>query len=289
VHIDLGSIDAAESITLLAKLLRMDERGHAQAQGLVAPLNVLPTNGSADVFVVISMSDLRIAALQGKAKQPANAAGLPYFLVVSVADGAPGSAIAVEVKRDLGREVVMETIGQAIVLGSPRTLERLKTKPPQARPEIAAALRALDGGAAHVLLVPPREARQLVELLWPKLSESLGGGPTKAFTQGVVWAGVGIDLPPAEPELRVVVQSTSSEAAETLEHELAALAKKLGVGAAVRDTVPNFNELWKRLAPRAEGDRLVATLNEKQASLSECAMLLGVLLRVANGGDVRPK
>ena len=57
----------------------------------------------------------------------------------------------------------------------------------------------------------------------------------------------------------------------------------------MHDTVPNCNDLWKRLETRAEGDRLVATLNEKQASLSECAMLLGVLLRVANGGDVRPK
>lgn len=286
VHIDLGSIDAAESITLMAKLFRMDDRSHAQAQGLVAPLGLLPDTGHADVFVVVSLSDLRIGELQ--AAKDAKPKGLPFFVVVSLAADAPGSAIAVEIKRGmLGRDpdAVAEPMGQAIVVGSRRTVERLKTRPAVARPEIAQAIRALDGAAAHLLLIPPPEARQLVELLWPRLPDSLGGGPTKAFTQGVVWAGIGIDLPPAEPELRVVVQSTNKEAAETLERELAALAKKLGNEAEVRDAVPNFDELWKRLAPQPEGDRLVATLNEKHASLAEYATLLKVLLRVASGGD----
>jgi hypothetical protein len=290
VHIDLGSIDAAESITLLAKLLRLDERGHAHAQGLVAPLGLLPDTGHADVFVVMSLSDLRVGELQGA--KDAKPKGLPFFVVVSLAADAPGSAIAVEIKRAmLGTDprAVAEPVGEAIVVGSPRTLERLRMRPAVNRPEIVQAVRALEGASAHLLLIPPPEARQLVELLWPRLPESLGGGPTKAFTQGVVWAGVGIDLPPAEPELRVVVQSTNQEAAETLEHELSAVAQKLGEQADMRDTVPKFHELWKRLAPRAEGDRLVVTLNEKQASLAEYATLLGVLLRVANAGDLRPK
>lgn len=286
VHVDLGGIDAVESITLLAKLFGLNERQHANLQGAIAPLGVLPTGGAADVFAVVSMSDLRLTEPQNKANggQPAKAPGLPFFLVISVADGAPGSAIAAELKRDLGPGVMMETIGQSIVLASERTLDRLKSRPAQPRPEIAAALRALDGGAAHFLLVPPREARQLVELMWPRLPESLGGGPTKAFTQGVVWAAVGIDLPPAEPELRVAVQSTSAEAAATLEREVAALAKKLGEEAEVREAVPDFDELWKRLAPRAEGDLLLATLNEQHASLAEYAKLLEVLLRTASGG-----
>lgn len=289
VHIDLGSIDAAESITLLARLLGMDERSHAQAQGLVAPLGLLPDTGHADVFVVVSLSDLRLGELPGA--QQAKPKGLPFFVVVSLAADAPGSAIAVEIKRGmLGADpsAVAEPMGEAIVVGSRRTVDRLKARPAVARPEIAQAIRSLDGAAAHLLLIPPPEARQLVELLWPRLPESLGGGPTKAFTQGVVWAGVGIDLPPAEPELRVVVQSTSTEAAATLERELAALAKKLGEGTEVREAVPNFDELWKRLAPHAEGDRLVATLNEKHASLAEYATLLKVLLRVASSGVEAP-
>jgi hypothetical protein len=281
VHIDLGGIDAVESIALLARLLRLNEQQRAQVQGAVAPLSVLPTHGSADVFVVVSMSDLVIADRQGNSGQPAKLAGLPCFLVVSVADGAPGRALAVELKRGLGRDAVMESIGQAIVLGSPQTLDRLKTRPPQARPEIAAALRAVDGGAAQVLLVPPREVRQLVELMWPRLPESLGGGLTKTFTRGLAWAAVGVDLPPAAPELRMVVQSESPESAQALAREISALAERLAEREIARQELPRFSELWQHLAPRVSGDRLEMTVNEKQTRLTECGTFLSLLLRMA--------
>lgn len=288
MHVDLGGIDSAESITLLAKLFGLNERGHARLQGEVAPLGLLPQRGSADVFVVMSLSDVKVQELQAAAKGGAPIAGLPMFIVISTADDAPARAIAVELKRGLPGNMDTETIGEAIVIGSAKTRERLKSKPAVERPEIAAALAALDGGSAHGLLIPPPEARQLVELVWPRLPDWLGGGPTRNWTQRVQWAAVGIDLPPAEPELRIVLQSPSDEAAKALEGELAAVAAKLSERSDVRDAAPKFNELWARLAPRAEGNRVTATLNEQGATLSEYSTMLAALLRVAQTGSDRP-
>ncbi len=174
-HLDLAAFEVVGAVDLLAEFLHLPPKERDRLQALVVPINVfadtLPEGARADVFVVVSISDL---------------ANLPVFVVMPRKTNPAAAAIAMEVRRSLSEqfhtEVVMEQVGDALVTASPRTIERLKTAKPVERPEIAAAFTAAGPGALHLLIVPSADARRAIELLYPKLPEALGGGPTSQLT-----------------------------------------------------------------------------------------------------------
>ncbi|HEX3725472.1 MAG TPA: hypothetical protein VHV08_04490, partial [Pirellulales bacterium] len=246
------------------------ERGHTQAD--LAPLDVfnssLAEGVSADVFVVIGMADL---------------SSLPFFFVLPV--DSPARALAGEIRRALADtqkiEVAAEQIGNAVIAGSRQTLERLKKAQPTNRPEIAAGFQATADHAAQVLFIPSPDMRRLIGVLMPTLPAIVGGGPTKSFTQSIVWAAVGLDLPPRAAAMHVVVQSTSPEAARLLDSEVAAMSTTIGQRAEVREQIPNFAELMARLAPQVSGDQLIIEISEDDGDMAEWSAILVPLLKAA--------
>jgi hypothetical protein len=305
-HFNLAAIDAQKTLTLLASLFRLPEQEHARLQVQFAPLGVLhgalPEGGSADVFVVVSIADIQLAQAGIGAKKPApngghpgddsKKASLPFFVVVSLERNSPASPIATEIRRALAAQhradVAMERVGNAIVTGSPRTIERLKKSQGTNRPEISAALEAAGEGAAHLLFVPSAEARFAAEALLPKLPPGLGGGATKTWTRGVVWTAVGLDLPPAEPAARIVVQSASNETALALARQLAEITKSLGQQPEIQSAFPKLDDIAKRLEPTVSDDRLVIDVNEGTATLEDLTSYLAAVLAGSRSGTPPP-
>ncbi len=205
-HVDLLAFDATETVDWLAELLDLPDQAHDGMLAQAVPINVirqtLPRDSSVDVYIVSSMSDF------GR---------LPFFLVMPLEGATPATAIAAEARRDLekgfDRRLQSERIGKALVTGSPETIERLKQNEAPERPEIAAAFAAAGAGAVQVAFVPSAELRKLAETLLPQLPEVLGGGETKVFTQGVHWVAASFDLPPEDPAIRLVVQSSDADGA----------------------------------------------------------------------------
>jgi hypothetical protein len=270
VHTDLMAFDAPQSIDWAAKVFGLPRQQRDQMQAEVAPINVvaqsIPKGSAIDLFVVTSLSDL---------------SRLPFFLVLPIDETTPANAIAVEVRRDLEkgwqRPVAIERIGQSLVTASPETIERLKKAPPAPRPELVAAFGAVGDAAVRVVFMPPVELRRLAEGIAPQLPKQLGGGPTKAFTEGAVWVAIGIDLPPRKVAARVVVQSTSAEAAANLQRELHRVLEAIAELPQIRDTIPNFGTLSKQLVPKAASDQSKLELTDEQ--VAAVAPILAPLLR----------
>ncbi|HEY2840248.1 MAG TPA: hypothetical protein VGJ26_13920 [Pirellulales bacterium] len=272
-HVDLNAFEPMKTIDWLTGILGLSPRDRDNIQSQAAPISVvtqgLPKGQSVSVYVVISLSDI------GR---------LPFFLVLPLDDHTPAIPIATEARRELekawNRKVASDRVGDALVVGSPETIERLKKAKPVARPEIDAALSAVDEGAVQIALIPSPDMRRLAEALLPEAPKQLGGGPTKTFTQGAVWAALSIDLPPHKVEARLVIQSVDAAAAVALDRRLATAIDAIAALPSVRDGAPNFAEVARRLVPKPDGDQLKIVLDEEEGDVTAGLKLLGPLLRV---------
>ena len=275
-HLDLAAFEVVGAVDLLAEFLHLPPKERDRLQALVVPINVfadtLPEGARADVFVVVSISDL---------------ANLPVFVVMPRKTNPAAAAIAMEVRRSLSEqfhtEVVMEQVGDALVTASPRTIERLKTAKPVERPEIAAAFTAAGPGALHLLIVPSADARRAIELLYPKLPEALGGGPTSQLTRNVEWLAAGIALVPGETRLRLTVQAAGEEQAAALAAGVSAVIAPLGQRPELGNAVPNAAEQARRLVPTAQGNQLSLELKLADDEMAHMGTILSPLLKTAQG------
>jgi Protein of unknown function (DUF1559) len=196
----------------------------------------------------------------------------PPFVVVPLAAGADGKAVA----REMGRsqffsQLRFEVRDQVVIGAGADTLGRLRTLEPVARPEVARALAAAGDTAAQALLLPPPDSRRVIDELLPALPPEVGGGPTAPLTHGLQWAALGVDLPP-KPAVRLVTQSPDPAAATALADALARVRKALGLKDG-REAGPEFGLLTALLSPKVEGDRLTAAPGGKEllAALSGMA------------------
>lgn len=275
VHVDLMAFDAAQAVDLLARLVHFSDRARDNLQAQFVPINVMiqaqPMGTTIDVFIVAGLADLT---------------RLPFFLVVPLDATTPANPIAMEARRELEKAwrqpLVSQQIGDALVIGSQETIDRLKKSQAVARKEIAAAFQTAGQSAMQVAFVPSPELRRLAESVLPQLPNQVGGGPTKAFTQGVVWAAVAVVLPPKKFAVRVVLQSTNADAAALLERELSKLFEAIGRLPQIQETIPKFDELSKRLLPKASGDQLQLELTEENNGLAALAAIIAPVLWVLN-------
>ena len=273
VHIDLMAFDVAKAVELLARLVQFPDRDRDNLQAQFVPINVvsqsLPVGTAIDVFMVAGLADL---------------ARLPFFLVMPLDATTPANAIALEARRAIEKNwrqpLTSQQIGDALITGSQGTIDRLKKSPAVARKEIAAAFQTAGPSAMQVAFVPSPELRRLAETLLPQLPKQVGGGSTKVFTQGVVWAAVSVDLPPNNLAVRVVLQSTNADTAASLERELSKLLETIGQLPQIQEAIPAFAELSKRLLPKANGDQLQLELTEENNGLSAMVSIIAPTLRV---------
>ena len=150
--LDLTAFDAGETIDWLAELVDMPDREHDKLRADAALVGVVtqtvPKDTPLDVFVVSSLADI---------------ARMPFFIVLPTGKGSPAAAIALEVRRDLEkawqRKLLSEQVGDALVIGTEETIERVRKGQHTERPDITAALRAASGGAARGICPVGRAAR----------------------------------------------------------------------------------------------------------------------------------
>jgi hypothetical protein len=153
------------------------------------------------------------------------------------------------------------------------TLDAARAQKPDPRPELAAAIGAAGDSAVQVLLLPPKYFPRVIEETLPELPPALGGGSSKVVTQGVLWAAAGIDL--SQPAIRLVVQSKDAAAAQALQEKLVAVMNLVLYHKNLRQFIPQPAQAVSLLTPKAEGDRLTLTLEDKNVGIQ---MLLALLI-----------
>ena len=92
---------------------------------------------------------------------------------------------------------------QAVVVGSLDIVSRLPDDVPASRPDISAAMAAIDDNVlVKAVVVPPFTLKLLANAAAPaNLPDWLGGGPTEPLIMGLTWLDFSIHSPPGESAL----------------------------------------------------------------------------------------
>jgi len=272
IHADLASFDAVETTDALAEFFHLEDDTRDFLQSEIAPITVvaqsLPPDAKFDMFFVVSFSDL---------------AKVPLFIVMPLEGGAPAAPVALEIRHGLsGRfrtEIISEEVHGALITGTPQTIHRLKRLPAAPRPEIAAAFEAVSDSELQVLIVPSPNARKAMELVYPTLPASLGGGPTRELTQKFEWLAVGLTLPPNDSGLRAVVQSTSEDAAKQLGESITKLVATLNKDTAL--DASHAAKLTDRIVPEIDGTRITIDVTAAVDEVADYGTLLAPLFTMS--------
>jgi Protein of unknown function (DUF1559) len=255
-HVDLTRVDVsaiAEKASEYAKLTEEEVAGPKKKVG--DWLAAWTKAGVRELYVVVSLADIP---------------GLPPLVVVPLEEGADAKSIGEALGRTKPfREYKFKKIGSALVGGAEKTLSRLKGLKPDIRPELAKGFAAAGDMTVQVVLLPTNENRRVAEEIMPKLPQELGGGPTTIVTKGVLWAAFGANVSP-KMSLQGTIQSQDAETAQKLRGLIAQFYKLLGdegpKGRTARQILPGFDKLAEQLTPKAEGDHLVLSLEEKDVA-----------------------
>ncbi len=261
-HVDLTKLQPAEAFDQLADLLKLSSHDREASASLARPwtetAKALSQAGAGDLFVLLSMEDL-----------PAG----DFVTVVPIRTGVDQATVEKQLTiaphyGEVG--AAAHRVGDLLVVAQPRELANVKKLSPAARPELAAALAAVEGSTAQIVLMPSAETRRAIEEIMPMLPKEIGGTASRVFTQGAQWIVAGLDLPPQKLDARLVIQSASAEAAAALNAELPRLLQTLGQLPIVQSSVPKFAEFAGELRPTVAGDRLTL----QRSSVTALASLL---------------
>ncbi|MEX0938437.1 MAG: DUF1559 domain-containing protein [Pirellulales bacterium] len=285
VHVDLQQLEAADLLEYAKELLSgasipvPEETWQGQGK-FFAWLEGMRMAGAREFFVVISISDLAqgaqpfvVVPLAGDSNARA-IAGLLYSGTAqgpaSRQDGSAPSAFGFDTSQQ---------VGGAIVAAQSQTLERLRVLEPHELPNLEAALAAVSGAPVRAALLPTEDQRRVVREMLGGLPLPNVDQPGERIAEGIRWAAAGIKLQP-EPEIQLIVQSQSPEAAQRLQELWAVGLKALGAkirGAELRvpgfakptaaelETLnqvrqgPQLNMLIEALTPEVQDERLVMT------------------------------
>ena len=245
LHVDLTAVDVGALADKAAALAKVGPDAlplpRKEAAAVVKALN---DAGAHDLYVVVSLTDVPERS--------------PFLVIPTAKEGAVKEVAAVFAPFAITH---FEAVGDALVGGDEATAKRLKTLKPDARPELAQAFAAADGGLARLAVIPPKGAGKIIEGVMPTLPAEVGGGSSKVLSQGLRWAAVGFDAP--RLKLSVTVQASDADAAKALLDLIGKTYTAAGKDKQVREALPDFDKLTRLLTPQAAGDRLTLTLDDE--------------------------
>ncbi len=277
IRVDLTRVDVDAIWDKLAEVFPVtgerDVRQSAEEKKMIQPwLADMIKAGGRELFLVVGTSGpiLELAFAVVPLTEGADARAIAGLLYSGRADGPTsrpsgsrgwrkGSSPLGDIVRMAGR------VGDYIVGGAPGQLERLRARKafqPVSRPELAQAFAAAGDTTAQFLLIPTADSRKVVEEMMPTLPEEVGGGPSTAVTRGLMWAAVGVDLPP-KMSAKLVIQSQDAASARALKGVIAHGYTTIEKLPAVRQFFPEVGKLTAMLTPTVQGDRLTLALGEK--------------------------
>jgi len=131
----------------------------------------------------------------------------------------------------------------------------------------------------------PDDARRVLRETLPRLPDEFGGITGKELSEWLAWGAIGIELPP-QPKLRVHVQTTSNDAAQSLE-KLFANAWQAAPKRGLREQIPDADALIPLLLPKASGDKVVLSIGEKPGDLDKITPLVVAALQTARSAATR--
>jgi hypothetical protein len=204
---------------------------------LAAFIEVLARDGRGVLYVVASLADL-------PDEYP--------FLLVPTDRSAPLGSLTnrLGALQKFERTLQVSRLGDTLLVGGPKTLKRLQSLKPTARPDL---LKALASGErlGRLVVVPTTDARRVLDETLPTLPDELGGGSVKPLSRGLRWIVANLDVSP-KLNATFTVQTADADAAKAIE---SLLSKVMAM-----PELAKLAALWK---PKRDDTRLTVTLDEK--------------------------
>ncbi len=274
VHADMSRLDPAPFVPVVAEMVPGYQRAGQEwrnkaAEQINGLLAALARAGSKDLYVVVSFRSLDWPAL-----------------VVPLPENT-GPARLKELVEEASSVDVVELHG-ALVAAPSMTFDRLRSLPPDPRPELVQAFEAAGDTAAQVVILPPKHTARVLEAVLPTLPEELGGGPSSVISNGLLWAALGINLTP-KVSLQVVTQARDHEAAVALREKWIQITRLLGQNQEFRKIVPNYDQLAPAIVPEVQGDRLVLVHDEDSPGAAALSTALESVISWAGARSGQPE
>ena len=178
-----------------------------------------------------------------------------------------GSPNKFHVERDMRPPFLPDVceIVDGYVLGArnQQQLEMLKNKRPRNARDLSEVWKALGQGHCGLVVFGDSDSRRVVRELFPELPPPFEEIDGPLIADGLQWGGFALKLPP-EPELDVLVETSTEEVAQTLDaaiRNLLMLARftplpDLPFSQQLKD------EVTKQLEPRVDGNRVRVSLHD---------------------------
>jgi hypothetical protein len=249
-HVNFTRIKIDSAVDTLGRLLPDDKDDILQSKAMVQQ--------TIDTFIQAGGKDVYIGYRVNRQDF--------VFLVIPLGDKFDQQAIE---KNDIFKGLALKRAGN-VMIGSLETREaaaRLEKNKPDPRPELAPAFETAGDNPIQVLLLQPKYFRRVIEETMPQLPKEIGGSPTNILTKGLSWAAMGINFTP-QITARLVIQSPDASSAAALSTLLADVLKHVAELPVIKELLPTFAGLIPYITPKAEGDKLVLNIDEKNAELS---------------------
>lgn len=251
---DCPTLAQAEALAAITELLKKLHVAPAMEGGGLRMFADFAAGGVNEAYLIFSLADV-------PERSP--------LLVVPVAEEHANSALAAV----RGSGASAEVWRGVVLAGDNETVERAKRMQPVARPEIAAALEAAEGGEIQVLFVPAASQRQVIEAMLPRLPAEIGGGPVTIVTKGSRWISLSVSLK-GDLAMRFVIQSDDRPAAEALCNLWSDVTRDVCRHPDVLAAMPDIKSPRALLTPRLADDRLLLELNNREQSITAFAAAL---------------
>ncbi|MDY0357940.1 MAG: hypothetical protein RBR19_18805 [Sedimentisphaerales bacterium] len=142
-------------------------------------------------------------------------------------------------------------------------IERRKAQPALRRAELSQAAAKGTNAPVEVYLIPSADSRRVLEAMLPTV---LGPGfdlKSGALVQGLQWATIGLDPPPAGT-LQLHFESADAASAAAIKDVVAAALTQLSEVATLKQAYPNLDTAVKLLTPQVVGNSARTSLDKTQ-------------------------
>lgn len=231
VHVDLTSLELEPIQELIMKLVPEDVRS-GMTGGFVVAKSVLANvkdAGVKDVYVVMPLGQDQASA--------------PLVILPN----------AKQIKIDSLRPVVAsipqmasEIIGDAFVIGTQASLDRVKKVVSKLPPQLSEAMDSVKGATIQIVMVPSAELKRVAIATNPPLPKEIGG-TTKDFLEPLQWGSLGVELSPMV-KFQGNISTKDEAAAKQLKERLDAAVASIGKSPGAKAFFPDWDQLAKMLS-----------------------------------------
>lgn len=255
VRVDLKKLDLPAAVKSLTATVPKELLAGADLKDMEGKgggiIKALTENGVSEAFAIVSSLDLR---------RPDES----FFIVLPVAKGKSPQGVIDAVSKVAGNPPPHELpiVNNAILLGPPDRLDKLREIKSAPRADLAKALAASKGATIQVAAALHDDMRRVLAETVDQLPKELGGGSGADLAGGLQWLAVGIEAPP-KLSVTLTLQAKDAKSAQQVHTTLSAVMKLVTSNEELTANFPPAKTVLPLLLPEARGDKLVLTLSDE--------------------------